>query len=148
VAKPHTVDNVVPVAEVAGTPINQALIGTCTNGRLEDLEAAWEVLRGKHVAPGVRLIVLPASREVLRAALERGIVADLVEAGALLLNPGCGPCLGAHQGVMAAGEVTISTANRNFKGRMGSKEAFTYLASPATVAASALTGVITDPREV
>jgi 3-isopropylmalate/(R)-2-methylmalate dehydratase large subunit len=148
VARPHTVDNVVPVHEVVGKPINQALIGTCTNGRLEDLEAAWEILRGKHIARNVRLLVLPASREVLLAALEKGIITDLVEAGATLLNPGCGPCLGAHEGIMAPGEVTISTANRNFKGRMGSKEAFTYLASPATVAASALTGVITDPREV
>ncbi|HIQ02666.1 MAG TPA: 3-isopropylmalate dehydratase large subunit [Anaerolineales bacterium] len=148
VAKPHTVDNVAPVTEVAGTVINQALIGTCTNGRLEDLEAAAGILRGRHIAPGVRLLVLPASREVLLAAVERGIVADLVAAGATLLNPGCGPCLGAHQGCMAPGEVTISTANRNFKGRMGSKEAFIYLASPATVAASALTGMITDPREV
>ena len=146
VAKPHTVDNVVPVTEVAGTPINQALVGTCTNGRLEDLAAAAEILRGKHIAPSVRLLVLPASREVLLAAIERGIVSDLVAAGATLLNPGCGPCLGAHEGCMAPGEVTISTANRNFKGRMGSKEAFIYLASPATVAASALTGVITDPR--
>lgn len=148
VAKPHTVDNVVPVTDVVGTPINQALIGTCTNGRLEDLEAAVEILRGKHIAPNVRLLVLPASREVLLAALERGLITALIEAGATLLNPGCGPCLGAHQGCMAPGEVTISTANRNFKGRMGSKEAFTYLASPATVAASALRGVITDPREV
>ena len=148
VAKPHTVDNVVPVNEVVGQRIDQALIGTCTNGRLEDLEAAREILRGKHIARNVRLLVLPASREVLQAALAQGIIADLVAAGATLLNPGCGPCLGAHQGIMAPGEVTISTANRNFKGRMGSKEAFTYLASPATVAASALTGVITDPREV
>lgn len=148
VAKPHTVDNVVPVTEVVGTPINQALVGTCTDGRLEDLEAAVEILRGRHIAPNVRLLVLPASREVLLAALERGLITALIEAGATLLNPGCGPCLGAHQGCMAPGEVTISTANRNFKGRMGSKEAFTYLASPATVAASALTGVITDPREV
>ena len=146
VAKPHTVDNVVPVTEVAGTPINQALVGTCTNGRLEDLAAAAEILRGKHIAPSVRLLVLPASREVLLAAIKGGIVSDLVAAGATLLNPGCGPCLGAHQGCMAPGEVTLSTANRNFKGRMGSKEAFIYLASPATVAASALTGVITDPR--
>ena len=146
VARPHTVDNVAPVAELLGKPINQALIGTCTDGRLEDLEAAWEILRGKHIASNVRLLVLPASREVLLAALEKGIIADLVQAGAVLLNPGCGPCLGAHQGIMAPGEVTISTAHRNFKGRMGSKEAFTYLASPATVAASALTGVITDPR--
>jgi 3-isopropylmalate/(R)-2-methylmalate dehydratase large subunit len=146
VAKPHTVDNVVPVTEVAGTPINQALVGTCTNGRLEDLAAAADILRGKRIAQGVRLLVLPASREVLLAAIEQGVVSDLVAAGATLLNPGCGPCLGAHEGCMAPGEVTISTANRNFRGRMGSKEAFIYLASPATVAASALTGVITDPR--
>ncbi len=148
VAKPHTVDNVVPVTEVVGTKIDQVLIGTCTNGRLEDLEAAADILRGKHIASGVRLLVLPASREILLAAIERGIIADLVAAGATLLNPGCGPCLGAHEGCMAPGEVTVSTANRNFKGRMGSKEAFTYLASPATVAASALAGVIADPREV
>ena len=148
VAKPHTVDNVVPVTEMLGTKINQALIGTCTNGRLEDLVAAAEILRGKHIAAGVRLLVLPASREVLLAAMEQGVGGDLVAAGATLLNPGCGPCLGAHQGCMAPGEVTISTANRNFKGRMGSKEAFIYLASPATVAASALAGAITDPREV
>jgi 3-isopropylmalate/(R)-2-methylmalate dehydratase large subunit len=148
VARPHTVDNVVPVTEVIGTPINQALLGTCTNGRLEDLTAAAEVLHGKHIAPSVRMLVLPASREVLLAAIEQGIITDLVSAGATLLNPGCGPCLGAHEGCMAPEEVTISTANRNFKGRMGSKEAFTYLASPATVAASALTGVITDPRSL
>ncbi|MGD1993810.1 MAG: 3-isopropylmalate dehydratase large subunit [Anaerolineae bacterium] len=148
IAEPHTVDNVVPVTEALGTKIDQALVGTCTDGRLEDLAAAAEILRGKQVAPGVRMLVLPASREVLLEAVQQGIVADLVEAGATLLNPGCGPCLGAHQGCMAPGEATISTANRNFKGRMGSKEAFIYLASPATVAASALTGVITDPREV
>ncbi len=148
VAKPHTVDNVVPVTEVVGTKIDQALIGTCTNGRLEDLVAAADILRGKHIAPGVRLLVLPASRETLLVAIERGVITDLVTAGATLLNPGCGPCLGAHEGCMAPGEVTISTANRNFKGRMGSKEAFTYLASPATVAASALAGVIADPRTI
>jgi len=148
IAKPHTVDNVVPVTEAAGTVINQALVGTCTNGRLEDLAAAAEILRGKRIAPSVRLLVLPASREVLLAAIEQGYVRDLVTAGATLLNPGCGPCLGAHEGAMAPGEVTLSTANRNFKGRMGSQEAFIYLGSPATVAASALAGVITDPREV
>ncbi|HEY73809.1 MAG TPA: 3-isopropylmalate dehydratase large subunit, partial [Thermoflexia bacterium] len=148
VAKPHTVDNVVPVTEAAGTVINQALVGTCTNGRLEDLAAAAEILRGKHIASSVRLLVLPASREILLQAIEQGYVRDLVTAGATLLNPGCGPCLGAHEGCMAPAEATISTANRNFKGRMGSKEAFIYLASPATVAASALAGVITDPREV
>jgi 3-isopropylmalate/(R)-2-methylmalate dehydratase large subunit len=148
VARPHTVDNVVPVDQVAGTRIDQAFIGTCTNGRLEDFEEAARVLRDRHVAPTVRLLILPASREVLLAALAEGIVTDLVSAGAVVLNPGCGPCLGAHEGVMAPGEVTISTANRNFKGRMGCKEAEIYLASPATVAASAVTGEITDPREL
>lgn len=148
VAKPHTVDNVAPVTEVAGTRIDQALIGTCTDGRLEDLRAAAELLRGKRIAEGVRLLILPASREVLLDAIALGLVSDLVEAGATLLNPGCGPCLGAHEGCMAPGEITISTANRNFKGRMGSKEAEIYLGSPATVAASALTGVITNPRSV
>jgi 3-isopropylmalate/(R)-2-methylmalate dehydratase large subunit len=147
VARPHTVDNVVPVGEVTGTRIDQAFIGTCTNGRLEDFEEAARILHGRHVAPTARLLILPASREVLLAALAEGIVTDLVSAGAVILNPGCGPCLGAHEGVMAPGEVTISTANRNFKGRMGCKEAEIYLASPATVAASAVTGEITDPRE-
>ena len=148
VARPHRVDNVVPVSEVAGLQIDQALIGTCTNGRLEDLQAAAEILRGNKIAPWVRLLVLPASREILLAAMEAGIIADLVEAGATLLNPGCGPCLGAHEGCMAPGERTISTANRNFKGRMGSREAEICLASPATVAASAMAGQITDPRQV
>lgn len=148
VARPHRVDNVVPVTEAAGIRIDQALIGTCTNGRLEDLEAAAGILRGRTIAPTVRLLVLPASREVLLEATASGFMTDLVAAGATLLNPGCGPCLGAHQGCMAPGERTISTANRNFKGRMGSREAEIYLASPATVAASALTGVITDPRGV
>ena len=148
IAEPHTVDNVVPITEAAGKPIDQALVGTCTNGRLEDLAAAADILRGKHIKPSVRMLVLPASREVLLDAIEHGYVRDLVTAGATLLNPGCGPCLGAHEGAMAPGEATISTANRNFKGRMGSKEAFIYLGSPATVAASALMGVITDPREV
>jgi homoaconitase/3-isopropylmalate dehydratase large subunit len=131
---------------VTGTRIDQALVGTCTNGRLEDLQAAAGVLRGRQIAPGVRLLVLPASRHVLLQAIEAGAVTDLVAAGATLLNPGCGPCLGAHEGCMAPGERTISTANRNFQGRMGSREAEIYLASPATVAASALTGTITDPR--
>jgi 3-isopropylmalate/(R)-2-methylmalate dehydratase large subunit len=148
VAKPHRVDNVVPVGAVAGTRIDQAVIGTCTNGRLEDLEAATEILRGKQIAAWVRLLVLPASREILLAAIEAGIVAELLAAGATLLNPGCGPCLGAHEGCMAPGERTISTANRNFKGRMGSREAEIYLGSPATVAVSALKGEITDPRQV
>ncbi len=148
IAKPHTVDNVVPVTDVLGTKIDQALLGTCTNGRLEDLRIAAEILRGRHVHPGVRLLVLPASREVLLDALAEGLIRDLVAAGATLLNPGCGPCLGAHEGAMAPGEVTLSTANRNFKGRMGSQGAFIYLGSPATVAASALRGEISDPRAV
>ena len=147
VARPHTVDNVVPITEVAGTRIDQAFIGTCTNGRLEDFRVAARILRGRRIAPNTRLLILPASREVLLAALAEGIIADLVTAGAVVLNPGCGPCLGAHQGVMAPGEVTLSTANRNFRGRMGCKEAEIYLASPAAVAASALTGEIADPRE-
>jgi 3-isopropylmalate/(R)-2-methylmalate dehydratase large subunit len=147
VARPHTVDNVVPIDQVAGTRIDQAFIGTCTNGRLEDFEEAARILSGRRIAPHTRLLILPASREVLLAALAEGLVADLVTAGAVVLNPGCGPCLGAHEGVMAPGEVTISTANRNFKGRMGCKDAEIYLASPATVAASALTGEITDPRQ-
>jgi len=145
VAKPHTVDNVVSVTEVAGTKIHQALLGTCTNGRLEDLRLAAQIMKGKILAKGVRMLVLPASQEVLLAALSEGIYETFVAAGALVLNPGCGPCLGAHQGVLAAGEVCISTANRNFKGRMGSAEAQTYLASPATVAASAIAGEIVDP---
>jgi 3-isopropylmalate/(R)-2-methylmalate dehydratase large subunit len=148
VAKPHRVDNVVPIDEVAGLHIDQALIGTCTNGRLEDLQVAAEILRGKRIAPWVRLLVLPASRGILLEAIEQGVVTDLVAAGATLLNPGCGPCLGAHEGCMAPGERTISTANRNFKGRMGSREAEIYLGSPATVAASALAGAIADPRQV
>ncbi|MFC1683028.1 3-isopropylmalate dehydratase large subunit [Candidatus Zixiibacteriota bacterium] len=148
VACPHTVDNVEPVTGLKDVQIDQALIGTCTNGRLEDLQAAARLLRGKRVAPGVRLLVLPASAEVYRAALSAGILEDLAAAGGLILNPGCGPCLGAHQGVLAPGEVCLSTANRNFRGRMGCNEAFIYLASPATVAASAITGKITDPREM
>ncbi len=146
VAKPHRVDNVVPVTEIAGLQLDQAVVGSCTNGRLEDLQAAAEILRGKRIAPWMRLLVLPASREILLQAIEAGTISDLVAAGATLLNPGCGPCLGAHEGCMAPGERTISTANRNFRGRMGSRDAEIYLASPATVAASALTGAITDPR--
>lgn len=147
VAKPHTVDNVVPVTEVLGTRIDQAFIGTCTNGRLEDFRVAAQILGGRKIAPNTRLLILPASREVLLAAVAEGTITELITAGAVVLNPGCGPCLGAHQGVMAPGEVTISTANRNFKGRMGCKEAQVYLASPATVAASARAGEIVDPRE-
>ncbi len=148
VACPHRVDNVVEVGEVAGTPIDQAFLGSCTNGRLEDLRAAEELMKGRKVGERVRFLVAPASREVYMEALEEGIIASLVRSRAVVLNPGCGPCLGAHQGVLAAGERCIATTNRNFRGRMGSPDSEIYLASPVTVAASALKGEITDPRRV
>jgi homoaconitate hydratase family protein len=146
VARPHTVDNVRPVSAVAGKPVHQVLIGTCTNGRLEDLEAAARILAGRKVHAGVRALVLPASREVYLEAVEKGLVATFLKAGCILLNPGCGPCLGAHEGLLAPGEVVISTSNRNFRGRMGSRDSEIYLASPATAAASAVEGKIADPR--
>jgi 3-isopropylmalate/(R)-2-methylmalate dehydratase large subunit len=148
VARPHTVDNVAPVSAVAGLPVHQAFLGTCTNGRLSDLRAAASILAGKKVAPGVRLLVIPASRSIFLAASADGTLATLVEAGAMVAPPGCGPCLGAHQGLLAPGERCVSSSNRNFQGRMGSKDAEVFLASPLTVAASALRGVLTDPREV
>jgi homoaconitase/3-isopropylmalate dehydratase large subunit len=148
VAAPHRVDNVGPVSEYEGLEINQAVLGSCTNGRVVDLEAAAEVLAGEQVAKGVRLLVIPASRRELLAAMKLGLIEQFVRAGALVLNPGCGPCLGAHQGIMAAGERAIASTNRNFKGRMGSPDSEVYLASPETVAASAITGTITDPRGV
>lgn len=148
VACPHTVDNVKPLSQVEGVPINQAVLGTCTNGRVEDLAVAASLLKGKKIADTVRLIVIPASTEVYAEAVQNGIILDLVKAGAVICNPNCGPCLGAHQGALAPGEVCISSSNRNFRGRMGCKDAEIYLASPATVAASSLTGRITDPRGV
>jgi len=144
---PHTVDNVARVSEKEGTRVDQCLLGTCTNGRVSDLAVAAGILKGRRVHPKVRLLVLPASREIYLGALREGILETLSESGAVICNPGCGPCLGAHQGVLAPGEVCVSTANRNFKGRMGCPEAEVYLASPATVAASSLEGVITDPRK-
>lgn len=148
VAAPHKVDNVKKVSELEGTEFQQFLLGTCTNGRISDLEIAADILDGHTVSPNSRLLVLPASKEVYDEALERGLIARLSAAGGIVLPPGCGPCLGAHQGVLAPGEKCLSTANRNFKGRMGCKEAEIYLASPATVAASAITGKLTDPRKV
>jgi 3-isopropylmalate/(R)-2-methylmalate dehydratase large subunit len=145
VAQPHSVDNVVPARDLRDVKIQQFLVGTCTNGRLGDLRAAAAILKGKKVAAGSRLIVLPASRTVMLAATRDGTIATLVDAGAMVLPPGCGPCLGAHQGVLAPGERCLSTANRNFKGRMGCADAEIYLASPATVAASAIAGRIVEP---
>ncbi|MCE5269346.1 MAG: 3-isopropylmalate dehydratase large subunit [Planctomycetaceae bacterium] len=147
VAKPHKVDNVVPVEEVAGTPIDQFVLGTCTNGRASDFELAASILRGKRIAAGTRLLLLPASREILTQTMASGAMATLLEAGGMLLPPGCGPCLGAHLGVLAGGERCLSTSNRNFKGRMGCAKAEIFLASPATVAASAIHGSICDPRK-
>ncbi|MBE9505714.1 MAG: 3-isopropylmalate dehydratase large subunit, partial [Chloroflexi bacterium] len=145
---PHTVDNVRLVSELSGTRVEQVFVGTCTNGRLEDLELVARMLAGRRKADGTRLLVAPASRQVLLQAIERGYVASLIESGAIILPPGCAACLGLHQGVLGDGETCLSTANRNFKGRMGNPEAFVYLASPATAAATALAGVITDPREM
>jgi 3-isopropylmalate/(R)-2-methylmalate dehydratase large subunit len=146
VARPHRVDNAVPVEEVKGTPIHQVFIGTCTNGRLEDLEIAARLLAGKKARS--RLIVAPASRGIFLEAMKRGYLQALAEAGAMLVTPGCGPCLGVHMGVLGDGENCLSTSNRNFQGRMGNPHAFIYLASPATAAATATEGEIADPREI
>ncbi|MDD1672706.1 MAG: 3-isopropylmalate dehydratase large subunit [Methanomicrobiales archaeon] len=148
VAVPHNVDNVVPVGEVAGTPIDQVFIGSCTNGRFEDLAAAAEVAGTETFDPKVRVIVIPASRKEYLKALKAGTIERFVNAGALVEAPCCGPCMGGAFGLLAPGEVSLSTSNRNFKGRQGSAEAKVYLCSPATAAASAIYGVITDPRGV
>jgi homoaconitase/3-isopropylmalate dehydratase large subunit len=148
VAQPHRVDNVAPISAVKGRPVHQAWLGTCTNGRLEDIAAACAVLRGRRVARTTRLLWTPASSEVLQEAMRLGYAAIFLEAGGVISTPGCGPCMGNHMGVPAVGEVTISSANRNFRRRMGTRDAEIYLASPAVVAASAVVGTIADPREV
>ena len=148
IAKPHRVDNVSPLSTLKGTRIQQAFLGTCTNGRLEDIAAACQVVQGRHIARGTRFIVIPASSEVLKEATRRGYISTLLDAGAVIGVPGCGPCMGNHMGVPAANEVTISTANRNFRGRMGTREAEVYLASPAVVAASAIAGCISGPQDL
>jgi len=147
IACPHTVDNVKPVEAVAGVGLDQIVVGSCTNGRLDDLETVARFLAGRKVARGVRLLVFPASGRIYRQALEKGVIATLASAGAVVMNAGCGPCLGVHEGALADGDVALSTTNRNFKGRMGNPRSEVYLCSPAVAGASAVTGVITDPRQ-
>ncbi len=146
IAAPHTVDNVKPISAFAGKPFHQALIGSCTNGRLEDLEAAAKIFEGKQVHRDIRTLIFPASYEVYLQALDKGYIKTFIESGCVIMNPGCGPCLGAHEGILAPGEIALATTNRNFKGRMGSTDSEIYLASPATVAASAITGKFTNPQ--
>jgi len=147
IACPHSVDNVKPVEEVAGKKVHQVVIGSCTNGRLDDLAMAAKILKGKKVANGTRMLIFPASGKVFRQALAKGYVGVFMQAGAVVMNSGCGPCLGIHEGALGDGETALSTTNRNFKGRMGNPNSEVYLCSPAVAAASAITGVITDPRQ-
>ena len=147
VACPHTVDNVKPVSEVRGKKIQQIVIGSCTNGRLDDLEVAAKILKGKKVAKDTRMLVFPASSRIYAQALAKGYVGAFMQAGAVVMNSGCGPCLGVHEGALGDGETALSTTNRNFKGRMGNPNSEVYLCSPAVAAASAITGVITDPTK-
>ncbi|MBI5600564.1 MAG: 3-isopropylmalate dehydratase large subunit [Gemmatimonadetes bacterium] len=146
IACPHMVDNVKPISAVAGTKVQQIVIGSCTNGRLDDLEIAAGILRGKKVAAGTRMLVFPASGRIFAQALAKGYVQDFMAAGAVVMNSGCGPCLGVHEGALGDHETALSTTNRNFKGRMGNPKSEVFLCSPAVAAASAITGVITDPR--
>jgi len=147
IALPNRVDKVVPVSQMIGEPIHQAFIGTCTGGRINDIKIAAEIIKGKKIAPWVRLLVIPASSRILKKCIDLGYIQILLDSGATLATPSCGPCLGAHEGVLAPGENCISTSSRNFPGRMGSTDAKIFLSSPATVAASALKGSIADPRE-
>jgi 3-isopropylmalate/(R)-2-methylmalate dehydratase large subunit len=147
IACPHTVDNVKPVDEVAGKRVHQVVIGSCTNGRLDDLAMAAKILKGKKVASGTRMLIFPASGKVFRQALAKGYVGLFMQAGAVVMNSGCGPCLGIHEGALGDGETALSTTNRNFKGRMGNPNSEVYLCSPAVAAASAITGVISNPQK-
>jgi 3-isopropylmalate/(R)-2-methylmalate dehydratase large subunit len=147
IACPHSLDNVKPVSAIKGTKIDQVVLGSCTNGRLDDLEIAARILKGRKVHPDTRMLVIPCSKTIYLEALKKGIIRTFLEADCVVLNPGCGPCLGAHEGILAAGEKCLATTNRNFKGRMGSPESEVYLASPATAAASAIKGEIADPRD-
>ncbi|MEK6756214.1 MAG: 3-isopropylmalate dehydratase large subunit [Bacteroidota bacterium] len=147
IACPHTVDNVKPVASVRGTKVQQIVIGSCTNGRLDDLAIAAKILNGKKVAKNTRMLVFPASGRIYAQALAKGFIGTFMKAGAVVMNPGCGPCLGVHEGALGDGEVALSTTNRNFKGRMGNPNSEVYLCSPAVAAASAIKGVITSPRK-
>ena len=146
IACPHTVDNVKPINAVSGKRIDQVVIGSCTNGRLDDLQVAARIMKGRKIAQHVRMLIFPASGRVYRQALSKGYVGTFMKAGAVVMNSGCGPCLGIHEGALGDGEVALSTTNRNFKGRMGNPNSEVYLCSPAVAAASALCGVITDPR--
>jgi len=147
IACPHMVDNVKPIDQVVGTKVQQIVIGSCTNGRLDDLADAAAILRGKKVAEGTRMLVFPASSKIFAQALDKGYIHDFMRAGAVVMNSGCGPCLGVHEGALGDGETALSTTNRNFKGRMGNPTGFVYLCSPVVAASSAITGVITDPRK-
>ena len=148
ISKPHTVDNTVVVSEIAGTKIEQVFIGTCTNGRIDDLEIAAKILEGKTRHPDTRLIIVPASKAIFLEAVQKGYIETFIKAGAIIMAPGCGPCVGVHEGALADGEACLATQNRNFQGRMGNTEGFIYLGSPATAAATAIAGVIADPRKV
>lgn len=148
IACPHNVDNVKPVSDVCDVKINQAFIGSCTNGRLDDLQQAHKILKGRQIHPDVRLLVVPASREVFKVALDEGIIIDLIDAGATVSNPSCAACFGGHIGILGPGENGITTSNRNFRGRQGSPQAGVYLSNAAVAAASALTGYVTHPKEI
>ena len=148
VAKPHFVDNIAPVSDCAGIKINEAFLGSCNNGRLEDLRLGASIIKGRKVAPTVRFLVVPASREVYLAALKEGILDTFMEAGAIVMNPNCSVCWGSCQGVIGEGETLISTGTRNFKGRAGHRDSFVYLGSAATVTASAVLGAIGSPQDL